>query len=267
MTYDEWFNNELAFFGKWEWTINDFGEKVDAVVTELTNPDLIKMVQVKNIVNFFNKIDAPMLKEGNVQKLYENGATTIEAIIKESRGDLVHIIGENGNKIYDGLKKQLTDIPLYKIMGAYSTERGIGIRRLKKVQTALGRDSFYGCTDVSAIIAIDGFDTITATQVMNARDNFIDFFSDIKDYVTIEEEVEVGDSLANEKICMTGFRDKEMAANIESKGGTVQSGVSGKTTILVCKDPDSTTGKAKKARDLGIKIMGIDDFKSYLDTV
>jgi len=64
---------------------------------------------------------------------------------------------------------------------------------------------------------------------------------------------------------MTGFRDKEMAAKIEELGGDVQSSVSGKTTILVAKDPNSTSSKMQKARDNGTKIMGVDEFKEFIN--
>jgi len=108
---------------------------------------------------------------------------------------------------------------------------------------------------------VEGFDEITATMALNVIDDFKDFFADVKDYVTIAEEVEVGDGLAGQKICFSGIRDKELAAVIESQGGVVASSVSGKTTLLVTKDVNSTTGKPQKARDLGIEIIDIEEMR------
>ena len=71
--------------------------------------------------------------------------------------------------------------------------------------------------------------------------------------------------LVDMKICITGFRDKALNVQIEELGGTIQSGVSGKTDILVTNNPNSTSGKAKKARELGVKIMGIDEFKEMIN--
>jgi DNA polymerase-3 subunit epsilon len=34
------------------------------------------------------------------------------------------------------------------------------------------------------------------------------------------------------------------------------SSVSGKTSALVCADPDSQSGKARKARSLGVRVIG-----------
>jgi len=60
-------------------------------------------------------------------------------------------------------------------------------------------------------------------------------------------------------ICMTGFRDPSMVAAIEESGGTVKSGVGKTLSLLVAKDPTSTSGKAKKARGYGVEIIGPDE--------
>lgn len=245
----------------WDWTTNDAGEKVDAV---LKNPDMYEEVAVKRNISFFNKIDAPMLKEGNIQKLYNAGYKDVTSIVNASSNELIGVLGENGKKAYTGLRDTLTDIPLYKIMGAYSTQRGIGVRKMKKLQKFLGRDHMYTCNDVDVIANVEGFDIKTAKRTVIAISKFIDFFSDVCDFVTIAEEESTGSLLANEKICMTGFRDKALVEQIENAGGTIQSGVSGKTTIVIAKDPSSNSGKIKKARDAGIRIMGIVEFDEFI---
>jgi len=68
-----------------------------------------------------------------------------------------------------------------------------------------------------------------------------------------------GSAMAGHAVCMTGFRDADMADAIVAAGGKMASGVSRNTTILVTKDPTSTSGKAQKARGLGIEILGVDE--------
>ena len=51
-----------------------------------------------------------------------------------------------------------------------------------------------------------------------------------------------------------------MEFKIRQQGGKIATGVTGNTTILVTDDPNSTTGKAQKARQLGIKIYTPDQF-------
>ena len=56
------------------------------------------------------------------------------------------------------------------------------------------------------------------------------------------------------------FRSAELEFKIRQQGGKIATGVTGNTTILVTDDPNSTTGKAQKARQLGIKIYTPDQF-------
>lgn len=65
-------------------------------------------------------------------------------------------------------------------------------------------------------------------------------------------------------VCMTGFRDPSMVSAIEDQGGTVKSGVGKTLDYLVAKNPKSTSGKAKKARDYGVEIIGPDDMWQLL---
>ena len=52
----------------------------------------------------------------------------------------------------------------------------------------------------------------------------------------------------------------ELKAYIESQGGKVASAVSGSTSFLINNDVTSTSGKNKKAQQLGIPIISEDDF-------
>jgi DNA ligase (NAD+) len=70
--------------------------------------------------------------------------------------------------------------------------------------------------------------------------------------------VATGDAMQGQAFCFTGVRDKEAEAEIVAQGGEMKSGVSKKVTILVCKDPTSTSGKAKKARALGIELITLE---------
>lgn len=88
-------------------------------------------------------------------------------------------------------------------------------------------------------------------------------YDSIIDVVIFQDlnENNTGVDLEGQKICMTGFRDKDMQTFIENSGGIVQSAASSKTTMVIAKDPNSSSGKIKKARELGIEILGIAEFK------
>lgn len=63
--------------------------------------------------------------------------------------------------------------------------------------------------------------------------------------------------------CFTGFRDTEMESKIRQLGGSIVSGVSGKTTYLVAIDPKQESGKQLKAAALGTKVIS----KAYLNRI
>ena len=142
----------------WDW--NETG--VDAVATE-TGAN----VAIEKMVDFFSSIDAPLLKRGNVEKLYEAGFETAD-IINATPAQLKRVIGANGQKIYDGLRKKLTDIPLYTLMGSTTLfGRGVGRRKFKKLQEAVGFDKLYMGLTVNEITAVAGFEEKTALKIVN----------------------------------------------------------------------------------------------------
>lgn len=81
--------------------------------------------------------------------------------------------------------------------------------------------------------------------------------------VTITKPV-VGGKLSGMSFCFTGVRDAALTDSILKAGGAVKSSVGKGLTYLVAKDPKSTSGKAKKARDLGTQVISLDEAKALL---
>ena len=69
-------------------------------------------------------------------------------------------------------------------------------------------------------------------------------------------------SLTGQIIVFTGVRDKALETQIEAQGGKVSTSVSGKTTVVVAKDPAEKTGKVKEAVDRGIPVVDLETFRS-----
>lgn len=245
-----------------DWGYSWVGDEVDI---QLHNHWLHPEVQIQQMVDFFSSIDAPLLKEGSVRKLHEAGYCTIEGVISLDESELRQVLGSNGTKVYQGLRKVLTDIPLYKLVGAHSMERGIGVRSMKSLQNDMGRDALLDCTDPKDIAKQHGFNDTTAELVIKALGKFRIFLADVSGHVTIAPEKDTSSgALAGKKIVFTGFRDKTLAAQIEDAGGTMQSSVSGKTNIVVTTNPNGSSSKLRKARDLGVDIVGVNDIRGML---
>ena len=83
--------------------------------------------------------------------------------------------------------------------------------------------------------------------------------------VTTPDASASGDKCAGLTFVITGdvhhYKNRnELKAYIESQGGKVASAVSGSTSFLINNDVTSTSGKNKKAKELGIEIISEDDF-------
>jgi len=258
--YNLWFNDQMDQFGVWTWSTTDKGDGVDAKVVDISNHSIIL---IKQLYDFFDKLDIAFLGMGNVTKLVDSKIDTPESILTMTEAELVGVLGENGKKVFKSIHEKLNGITLHKLVGAHSNQRGIGIRKMRKVELAVG-GNFTTNQSISSIKSLDGFDTITATGAMAAINAFNDFFPIVKHLVTLESATPTDAKLAGMKICFTGFRDKPLQAAVESKGGTVQSGVSKTTDLVVTVDVNGASGKLKKARDLSKKIITVEDFMQLL---
>ena len=68
--------------------------------------------------------------------------------------------------------------------------------------------------------------------------------------------------------CITGSLNafsnrEELVKVIEANGGKI-AGVNKNLTYLICNDTTSTSGKSKKAKELGVKVITEDEFMKML---
>lgn len=122
------------------------------------------------------------------------------------------------------------------------------------------------------LINIDGFGNILA-------DSFVGYFADednkdeyiklLQELNIIKTEQNVSNVLEGKTFVITGslntYENRDaLKAHIESLGGKVSGSVSGNTSYLINNDVNSTTGKNKKAKELGIPIISEEDFREMI---
>jgi NAD-dependent DNA ligase len=228
------------------------------VVNSENNEEII----INRLISVFTSLDAPNLKEGSIKALYEAGYTTAASIIKATERQLVSVIGQNGSKIYEGLKAKLNPIHLGKLAGASQIfGRGIGRRTMIKLVDTVALETTDDWLNLvpSTIVCIEGFEDITAQKIYDKIPAFIDFLKEIDGYYTLETSKTASSAdLAGHVVVFTGVRDAALEAIIIDKGGTIGSSVSKKTTHLVCLDPASNSGKIQKAKDFGINVLTLE---------
>lgn len=258
--FQEWFTSKIEVFGNSEWTETG----VDLVLTDVQSNDTARFEQ---LVAFFDSLDINNLGEGNIQKMFDVGFDTPEQILMLTLEDICTIVNSKpiGKKIFTGLKEKITNIPLYKLMGAHpALGRGVGVRKMKKLYEAFQGD-MTKCTDIDAIVGVEGFDEKTAIKIVNGYPKFQDFLNYVSSIVTIQPYIApiTGNQTGNVFV-FTGVRSPKLEQIIEKQGGKVGSSVSAKTTYVITDNVNGTSGKLTKARSLNVPIITLDQLTEML---
>lgn len=126
-------------------------------------------------------------------------------------------------------------------------------------------DRFYneGCLKYFVFENLDDFGVSMSDSMRNYLDNNIEMIKELAGYLTFQTVQKTNTSTANlsgKTFVITGslntFANRDAAKElIESLGGKVSGSVSAKTSYLVNNDINSTSGKNKKAKELGVPII------------
>lgn len=246
-----------------EWTENANGDKVDIFSTvPTTETKILKMVYCAE------KLQIPFLGEGNVRQIHDVlGITETYELLKLKKESLTNAVGANGEKIYEGMMEQLSNVDECVLAAASGVfGRGIGERKLKNIllQTKCSIDALTPFK----LCVLDGVGDKTIDAIVNHLDEYKQWLSKVDGYVNIiasvSTEAKQFDGL---KIVFTGFRDNDLQWYLERNGATIQSAVSKHTNIVITPDPSSNSSKIKKCNELiakgvDIKIYSVEDFKS-----
>ena len=116
-------------------------------------------------------------------------------------------------------------------------------------------------------IKIEGFSEITTKNIVDNLDWAVKFIKALSNFATFKEKVVVGNNMEGLKVVFSGFRDAELSDKVVARGGKVLTSISKNVNILVVAVKSAKlTGKTKKAEELGITIMGKDEFiNKYID--
>ena len=267
-------------YEQYEWNDNH----VDII---LKNKNDSSVVREKNIETFFTTIGVDGLKEGKIKKLVANGHDSILSILKMKQDDFEKIDGfgkKTSEQLYNSIQTKINEATLIKLMVATNFARGIGEKKLtpilKEIPDLLNlKDTTINNNKdkIDELISIKGIAMTTATKIIENIPEFISFLNktgleyklqnneDIKKNNQDNENTSFiknkNHPLLDKYIVMTGFRDKMLENKIIELGGYCENAITKKTFIVLVKDLQETTGKAEKARKMGITLMLPDDFK------
>lgn len=218
--------------------------------------------KLKKNIAFFEILEADNVSEGVITQLWDAGYTTIKDILSLTKEDLEKIdrFGKRKAKIvYDSIQKSVTDVSLSKLQHATGIFKGLGSKKLVLLEHFVTKPS------IDDVMSIEGFADISAKTYVQSYDEFFDFIKDLP--VTIQEKIElepVGSDLESMSVVFTGVRRKDLEEIIESRGGKIGGSVSKNTTHLIMKSVGSGSSKEKKAIELGVTIMTVEQLEDLL---
>ena len=162
------------------------------------------------------------------------------------------------NKFLSEIERIKVSLPFAKFLHATGFFADLGEKTIQKIIDNDGWDS-----SVEKLVEIEGIQEITAKKFMKGFKTYIkydDEISSLFSFTYYKTPISEG-KLKGLTVCMTGFRDKEMADKIVELGGVVSDGVTKTTNCLVVKDITSNSSKIQKAMKNGIEILEIDTFR------
>ena len=227
-------------------------------------------VIMKKLEHFAKTLDIPHIGPGQTVKLISASIVTPGDLVKVSYKTLVDAIGEGmAKKVHPAIQKQLQNATEMDFMVASSLmPRGVGATKLK-VLFALNPDprawssTIQSCDGWSASALKSFYAKLPAYEKWRKEE----LPSIPYPKMSRPKTPPVQPVGQKEYFCFTGFRSAEIQSKLEAKGHEFTSTLSKKTTVLVVSDAETatTSEKAKKARELGTRILTRDQLiQEYL---
>ena len=232
-------------------------------------------VREKILTGFFQGIGVVGLSSGLVARLISCGFDTISKIVVMKMEDWLHIDGFQQKlacKIHDGLKERLQKVGLIEFMSASNVfGRGFGEKKLGLIMEEcpdilVSKESKK--EKIARLLSVKGMAVKSAEAFVERVDEFLGFLKEIGVELPSNSKVKVlecDDKLNGKTIVMTGFRDAGLEEELKKRGAKIGSSVSKNTFLVLVKDKkgeEALTGKVKDAKELGVPILCLDDFKS-----
>ncbi len=232
----------------------------------------------KQIVNFVGReaYDIKGLGEKIIKQLIEaNYISNIADIfrLKERRNELIvdRIIGKTESttdKLLDVIEKSKNNPP-ERLLCGLSIEN-VGSASVKTIMKKFGSFDALMEASIDDLLEIEDVGEITAKSIFDFvhDDGVIKLINELKNLgLNMQEKgsITINEFLSGRTYVITGdllrFNNRnELIEYIEQRGGKVAGSVSKKTYALINNDVGSTSGKNKKAKELGIPVISEEDF-------
>jgi len=216
-----------------------------------------------------SSVDDLVLKEYREKIIFMLGLPNIEKLpgfAKKSAKSLYKEIQNAKEVSFPRFIKALCIDGIGEDVGEILSEKYSDIHEMEKDLSPEFSDSLSAINRLESLNGIGRktAEIIASTEFWEAASSLNNFVTVVNNNVSTTKE---GGSMTGKTFALTGkmplTRD-EYVRKIEQSGGKVASSVSGKTDFLVIADPNSTSTKAKKARDLGVKLISPEELEKMI---
>lgn len=231
-------------------------------------------VTKRNILHIGDTLLQKLYDEYNVREPADIYLLKEEELAQVPRG--AGVVGGNASRIMEQIEKS-KECPLDEFVGSLGI-KFLG-RREAEIMIDQGVDTLkkFLLLPPQKLAELQGFgptkaETIvrglkkSAKRMKNLLDNGVKVINPPKKEKKEETtEPNPNEPLAGYAVCFTGVRPSlEENNKFVDLGGMVKSGVSKNTTHLVVRYENTTSSKARKARELGVKIVSYEEFQGWL---
>ncbi len=222
-------------------------------------------IQSKKLEHFASTLGIPHLGPGLVAKLVSDGKDTPRLLLTCSKEEMEKSLGKGmAAKIFPQIQERLTAATELDLMIASSLmPRGVGSTKLKALFQVESDPRHW-----NEVFVCEGWSEGALKEFLKSfpqyeewRRTQLSMIPYPKLFTPPPKPQQTG---VLYRICMTGFRDKELQAQLEAKGHEFVQAISSKVSLLLVKDPSETSEKLKKARELGIRILSREQAKLEL---
>ena len=206
---------------------------------------------------------------GLVDKLLAAGFTSMKKLWGASSAKLAEIIGAGrGPTLYQNLRTCVAKASQMQLLIASNRlPRCVGE---KKLRLLYAKEADANKWTLEGLSALPGWSKETLEELLTVLPDALEWSKCFGSGSLHSSASPLPSSLpsvnpqATKFVVFTGGRDKDLEARILTLGWEIQDTVNKKTTVLVTDNLDSQTSKIKKARDLGIRIMLLPEFSSWV---
>ncbi|MBR5297027.1 MAG: hypothetical protein IKU29_04055 [Parabacteroides sp.] len=237
-----------------------------------TNP-VCQGRKLGSIIRYCEKMKMLGVGESTITTLFDEGfIENIDDLYTLTVEDIASIPGfkeTSAKNIIKSIHDNSQDVPVCRWLGALPFLDVDSKKWELLITSVLGNDELYRSNVIRHIFteADDEFDKLlvqsvrgigTAT-IKSMNEGFItnkDMFKRLIKHITFRSTTNVSNK---GKVCLTGTRDKTVTEYLTKKGYQVSDSLTKDTVLVVRPDPMFESGKTKKAYDLGIKIITINE--------